>query len=242
MAYDGPDLSELLQYGLNQGTPITELGDEQQRLLDTVKQIDPNASWKWQDNSGSSNEGGNQAASNWVLDFDHTKFPTASPGGKPHEEGGDLRGMMLSSGDLAGTQYLGTHGNMDAFKGDSLIRPEYQWDTPYGQVTDSRNVHNDRTFMDSVFQYAPMAIMALATMGAGAPLMSGVGGAITAGGGSTLESILASLGPGFLDSASHGNINYGTIANMLSRLAGAPSWLGSLASQGTNYLTGGKKP
>lgn len=238
MAYDGPDLSPLLQYGLNQTTPITSLGEEQNRLLELARQFDPDASWKYQDNSGSSNEGGSQAASNYVLDFDHTKFPTALPGSPEHRQGSNMTGLLNSTGEVMGMTSL---ADPDSYASNNVLDSRYELDTPYGRMTPSRNIREDTSAMDSVFQYAPMAILALATLGSGAPFMSGLSGALGASGATGMEAILGQLMPGLLQSGANGRLNYGSLANIIARMAGAPGWAGSLASAGTNYLTNGRK-
>lgn len=238
MAYTGPDLSSLLDYGLNQGTPITQLGQKENDLLNLVRQLDPNASWKWQDNSGSSNEGGTQAASNYVLDFDHTKLPTALPGSPEHQQGTDLRGIMGSSGEVFGMTSL---KDPESYASNNLLHPEYQWDTPYGRMTDTRNVRQDTSAMDTVFKFAPMLILSLATLGGGGSLLGGLSSALNASGASGFQSLLGSSLPGLLQSGANGNFNFGSLAGMLGSMAGLPSWMRPLISTGTNALINGRK-
>ncbi len=235
-----PDLSMLRDYGLNQTNPISELGQKENDLLAMVRQFDPNASWKFQDNSGSSNEGGSRAANTYVLDFDQSKFPDARPPGSAPRKEGDLRGVLGSSGELFGTTSL---HDPDSYANNNLINPEYAWDSPYGRVTDTRNVKHDTGPADMVFKFAPMLIMALATMGAGAPALAGLSGAVTASGGTAFEAMLAQALPGILQNASNGSFNYGTLASILGQQAGLPSWANTALSTGTNLaINNGKKP
>lgn len=231
-------LEDMMRYGLGQQTPTTSIGDNENQLLEMLRQYDPNASWKYQDNSGSSNEGGGSAANTYVLDFDQTKLPKA-----PNWKGEDT--MVLNSANqlMNNFQYMGNGKDDDPYKfaADGLRNENLQWDTPYGRMTDSRNVINDPTLMDSVYQWAPMIIMSLATLGAGAPLMSGLSGAFSASGAGALESTLGSLLPGMLDGASRGNFNWGSLAGAAGSLAGLPSWLRPLLSQGTNALINNRK-
>lgn len=191
MAYTGPNLTPLLNYGLNQENPITSLGQNENELLDLVRQLDPNASWKYQDNSGSSNEGGGSAANNWVLDFDNTKLPTALPGSPQHQQGTNMLGLINSSGLVQGMTSL---NDPDSYASNNLLYPQFQWDTPYGQMTPSFNVREDTSFMDTVFKVAPWLIGGLGGLMAGLPAMMAGGGLSSLfGGGNAMFSILNSL-------------------------------------------------
>src|SRR5574343_430495 len=109
-------LDELLRYGRGEfsqtntlGGPITSLGEREQALLDEIRKYDPNATWRYLDNSGSSNEGGGSNPNSYVLDFDHSKLPRIT------DNTGTERGLVTSSGGLLGN---GKPGQSLAFRGE----------------------------------------------------------------------------------------------------------------------------
>jgi hypothetical protein len=220
------NLAGLFDYQSQQAQgPITSLGTEQQALLEQIRKFDPNAQWKYNDFSGSSNEGGQVAQNTYSLDFDQGKLPNA--GGTRTNE---AMPAFNSAGQAQGIQSL----NPGQFNG-RLFNDNVAWDSDYGRVTDSRNV-NDTSPTDALYRLAPMLIMAIATAGAGAGLMGGLGGAATASGGTALEAALAQMMPGLLQSGASGGLNGQSLLSrflpVIGQQLGIPSWgtsLGQLA-------------
>lgn len=105
-------LEDLIRYGRGEfsqtnslGGAVTSLGDRENDLLEQVRKYDPNAKWRFLDNSGSTNEGGGTQANTWVLDFDQSKLPKIKDG-----NGKDL-GYLSSSGGLSSK--LAYRGDVD---------------------------------------------------------------------------------------------------------------------------------
>lgn len=210
-------LFDLQQWQAN--GPITSIGQEQAALLDQIRKYDPNANWRFQDNSGSTNEGGQSAANTYVLDFDQSKLPSA---------GGSSRYTPFNSaGQAQGIQSL---NQGQANENIRLFNDQRTWDSPeYGHLTDSRNV-DDRTSLDPLFQYAPMVIGGIAGL-------AGAGGSLAGlfGGGNSWFNALN----GLLQAGSRGSLDgVGVLSRLLPIVGqqfGLPSWgttLGQLALNG----------
>lgn len=204
------DLSDLLRYGRGEfgtgpGDPfVTELGQREQDLLNQIREYDPDATWRWQDNSGSSNESGWTTPSGYVLDFDQTKLPSIGDSGKPFVTSAGQIMDKYTPLDLGseGTPWEHMFTNVDD---DRMYDPHNTIDSPYGRITDNRNLKpKERGFNWGAL--APMLIGGLAALPTGGlslgmlgnSLMSIFNGAMNISNGANPLQALGNTAAGFI--------------------------------------------
>jgi hypothetical protein len=195
------------QGGIDNAT--LSIGDKENEILKLMQKHDPNAKWRYVE-GGQANEGGGMNPGHYELDFDQNLLPKGAAGDKT---------VFSSGGSIINTAYLGQNATDADWRKANLIQPDAVWfDENYGYQTHPKNWKPGDGVGDKLAKFAPMAIVALATMGAGAPLMAGLSGAITAAGGTAVE---AAIVQSMMSLISNQGLNFKSGANILSNLLGA---------------------
>lgn len=180
-----------------------------QAALAAVHQYDPNAAVV-----GGLNDNGEGS---YMLHFDASKLPG--------ETGGTLAdpSKLIAGRDPEGGWFSPTFVPMPNDT-SGLFNPNAYVDSPaYGRVTESSNVKNSSTWIDT---FGP-ALVTLATLGAGAP-MSAIGMANSViGAGSSLAS---------------GRFNPGALASVAASAFGLPSWVGPAVGAASSLAQGNFNP
>ena len=234
-------LDELLRYGRGEfsqtntlGGPITSLGEREQALLDEIRKYDPNATWRYLDNSGSSNEGGGSNPNSYVLDFDHSKLPRIT------DNTGTERGLVTSSGGLLGNgkpgQSLAFRGEVDPRWNDWFNLDDNKLQSKGVRWTD--DVYGDMSFgarKKESFNWGSLAPMLVALAAS-----AGTGGASLG----LLGNLMYGLGPTLAETSANGGNLGRTLLNagagFIPGLAGLPPGIASqLASLGIRTAMNG---
>jgi hypothetical protein len=223
-------LEDLIRYGRGEfsqtnslGGEITSLGERENALLEQVRQYDPNANWRFQDNSASTGEDGRSLANSWVLDFDHTKLPEIK------DDEGVKRGYIGSSGGI----FDDVKGLNTAFRGG--VDPKW---SSYFNYNDDGLESKGLRFTDE--NYGDMSFGARKKQkfdfGTLAPALVGLAASIPTGGASLgLLGSLMTAGPGLVRGINEGADPLRTILSAgagaipgLAGLSGLPSQLASM--------------
>ncbi len=196
-----------------------------QDFLRQLQQYDPSAHFQAQQTYGG--EGGDSGTT-YTLQYDPSKLPN---GGAP--------GMV----DMNQGAYAGLRNDPNASYGGHLFDSNAVSKDPngYGTVTSPRNMNVAADEApDAIARYAPMIVMALATMGAGAPLLSALGG----GGGAMTGANMGVAGINAVRALANGGGVQSLIPAAISMggsALGVPSYATSLLNTGIG-LAQGKTP
>jgi len=189
-------------YGAPNDYDTEEMAEAQ---LARVKQFDPNASISYRFES-LGGEGGGQPK--WTVNFDRDKLPAL---------GGDAQAAQGKGARLAG---FGGYGAENLYNKDNVV-----WDENYGALTDNRNIDTRKTDDEGLMKYAPLVVMALATMGAAAPALAAGAGFMEAVGGASLGAAGNAMfaAPGVINNINNGNY-LGAGASILGAGLGAAGY------------------
>jgi Tfp pilus assembly protein PilP len=235
-----------------------------QDILAQIRQVDPNARFL---NTGPQGDAGN---SMWQLDYDRSKLPpppTLNPD-NPYKQMGlggpkdisylnrNMNYSMINGGENGGGPAYHSYEQQGRSDKEGLYNPGLiKEDATYGRYTPQANLRPDpRDWKDTAWRYAPAAIMALGTMGAGGLLGAGLSaaGGTAAGAGAAGAGSFMGMGAGQLASGFNGllgmgqglangqGMNWGSLAGLGAGALGLPPWATTLARMGTSYATGGR--
>lgn len=223
-------LEDLIRYGRGEfsqtdslGGEITSIGQRENDLLEQIRKFDPNANWRYQDNTASSTEGNSGPANTWVLDFDHTKVPEIK------DNDGVKRGYIGSSGSI----FDDTKGLNTAFRGS--VDPKW---SSYFHSNDDDLATQGLRFTDE--NYGDMSFGARKKQkfdwGTLMPAIVGLAASIPTGGASLgMLGSLMTAGPGMVRSIDGGANPWQAIAGLgagaipgLAGLTGIPAQLATM--------------
>lgn len=213
-----PGLSDLFAYGTNQmgnNGVITSLGQRENDLLNEIRKYDPNASWSWMDNSSSSNEGGSYAPSTYILNFDQSKLPDPGGPARVNQDGQNVYRGFSSGGSAMGIHSLDPQYNPNGIP--RLLNDNFKWNSPYGEITDNRNIYHKKDMWGQILPMIPMVAAMIAS-------------------GGTLSPLASLFVNGTRSLASGSGINLGSILGAAGSYFGLPGWASGAINYGSNFL------